>query len=351
MQAATSPESSLAEREEASVPRNLAPQLLVVVDTEEEFDWSAPFDSSARSVEAMEDIGLFQHLCDEVGIRPTYVIDHPVASQERGRRLIGEFASEGRAVIGAHLHPWVSPPFEEQVTSASSYPGNLPADLEARKLETLTTTIEENFSRRPTIYKAGRYGFGPHTTALLEDLGYTIDLSACPAFDFTADGGPDWSRWSAAPYWFGADRHLLGLPTTGAFVGWLSRAGASVHRAASRPPLSWAHSGALLSRSGALERLMLSPEGYRHAHHRRLTESLLARGVRIFSFSLHSPSLRPGCTPYVRSQAQLERFIRSCRQYFEWFLETLGGEATTPEELRERLVTTRTPPPPPPAPA
>ncbi|MAF64332.1 MAG: WalW protein [Planctomycetes bacterium] len=338
----------MAEREEARAPGDLAPQLLVVLDTEEEFDWNAPFDRDARSVEAMEDIGAFQELCDEFGIRPTYVIDHPVASQERGQRLLREYAADGRAVIGAHLHPWVSPPFEEGVTSVSSYPGNLPRELEARKLEALTETIEEHFGRRPTIYKAGRYGFGPHTTTLLERLGYEIDLSACPAFDLTADGGPDWSRWSAAPYWFGGGRHLLGIPTTGAFVGWLSKAGPALHSAAGRPPLSWIRSGALLSRSGAVERLMLSPEGYEPAHHLRLTAALLARGVRVFSFSLHSPSLRPGCTPYVRSQAQLERFIRSCRQYFEWFLERLGGEATTPGELRERLDTHRTEPSQPP---
>lgn len=338
----------MAEREEAPTPAGLAPQLLVVLDTEEEFDWNAPFDSNATSVEAMSDLGRLQELCDEFGIRPTYVVDHPVASQETGRHLLREFIEQGRAVIGAHLHPWVSPPFEEEVTSFSSYPGNLPADLEARKLEALTATIEERFGVRPTIYKAGRYGFGPHTTATLERLGYEIDLSACPAFDFGADGGPDWSRWSAAPYWFGTRGDLLGLPTTGAFVGWLSRAGAALHRAAHRPPLVWGRAGGLLSRSGAVERLMLSPEGFEPIHHRRLTSALLARGVRVFTFSLHSPSLRPGCTPYVRSQAQLERFICSCRQYFEWFLEQLGGEATTPGELRDRLAPHRTDPSPPP---
>ena len=38
---------------------------------------------------------------------------------------------------------------------------------------------------------------------------------------------------------------------------------------------------------------------------RRLTRALLARGQRTFVLSLHSPSVVPGNTPYVRSDADL----------------------------------------------
>jgi hypothetical protein len=93
----------------------------------------------------------------------------------------------------------------------------------------------------------------------------------------------------------------------------------------------------ILSRLGALERLMLSPEGYAPEHHRRLTRALLARGTRVFTFSLHSPSLRPGCTPYVRSQQDLVQFLDACRRYFEFFLGELGGVGMTALELREHL--------------
>ena len=93
----------MAEREEARMPAGLAPQLLVVLDTEEEFDWNAPFDSKATSVEAMSDLGRLQELCDEFGIRPTYVVDHPVASQETGRHLLREFIEQGADPSGPVL--------------------------------------------------------------------------------------------------------------------------------------------------------------------------------------------------------------------------------------------------------
>jgi len=329
--------SPLREREVVRLPADAPPALLVVIDTEEEFDWSRPFDRARTSVEAMRDVGRAQELFDRLGVRPVYVIDQPIASQEIGWRPLKEYQDDGRAVIGAHLHPWVTPPFEEELCDANSYPGNLPAELEERKLAHLARTIERNLGRRPTIYKAGRYGFGPNTAAILERLGFRCDLSPCAGFDLSADGGPDWSRLTPDAYRFGPGGRLLGLPATGAFVGWLAAWGAGLHRAAGRAPLRQVRAPGILSRSGALERLLLSPEGYTPAHLRRLTRALLRRGVRILSFSFHSPSLRPGCTPYVRSEADLKDLLASCRQYLEWFLGDLGGVTMTPQELEPLL--------------
>ena len=49
--------------------------------------------------------------------------------------------------IGAHLHPWVNPPFVESVSNYNSYPGNLPGALERAKLHKLTSRIEQSFER------------------------------------------------------------------------------------------------------------------------------------------------------------------------------------------------------------
>src|SRR5690606_9158651 len=106
------------------------------------------------------------------------------------------WAAEGRAIVGAHLHPWVSPPHDEDVNARNSYPGNLPAALERAKLERLRDEIEARIGQRPVVYKAGRYGFGPHTADALAALGFEIDLSGCPAFDHSADGGPDYAKLS-----------------------------------------------------------------------------------------------------------------------------------------------------------
>jgi len=239
--------------------------------------------------------------------------------------------------VGAHLHPWVSPPHREELNPYNSYPGNLPPDLELEKLRRLTETIEENIGTRPTIYKAGRYGFGPNTAPILRRLGYHIDLSVAAAFDLSADGGPDWTLAPAEPYSLGEDDDLVGLPTTGAFVGWLSGWGPGLYRRTQAPALAGLRVPGILSRLGALERLMLSPEGYSLQHQKRLTKALLARGTRLFSFAFHSPSMQPGRTPYVRSESDLQDFLANCRQYFEFFLGELGGATMGALEVRELL--------------
>ena len=93
----------------------------------------------------------------------------------------------------------------------------------------------------------------------------------------------------------------------------------------------------LLARLAAVDRLRLSPEGFAPRHHRRLTEHLLQLGVRAFVWSFHTPSLEPGHTPYVRSEAELDAFLGRFSAYFEFFLGELGGVARTPFELKEAL--------------
>ncbi len=321
------------------------PKLLVVIDTEEEFDWSAPFQRANNSVAAMDDIGRAQELFDEFGLRPTYVIDYPVASQERGFAALREYASTGRAQIGAHLHPWVSPPHDELVNSVNSYPGNLPAELEHAKLRLLVETIEANLGSRPTIYKAGRYGLGPNTARILEQEGFEIDLSLCAAFDHSGDGGPDYSDYDSRPFWFGPKNGLLGLPTTGAFLGMARSRSAGLHRLAQRAAFRPLRLAGIFSRLGLVERIQLSPEGQAFDDLARLTRGLVRRGIRTLSLSFHSPSMRPGCTPYVRNEHELHEFLATCRRYFEFFLEDLGGTLSTPNEILAQLRTPTSPDP------
>jgi len=319
-----------------SSPRSPAPPVLVVVvDTEEEFDWHAPFDRANTSVVHMRDVHAFQVVCDAYQIRPVYAVTYPIATQPDGIAPLREIRASNRCEIGAHLHPWVTPPLEEEVNARNSYPGNLPRDLEKRKIEALARAIEERLGVRPRSYKSGRYGFGPNTAATLAELGFEVDLSPLPAFDLSGDGGPDWTDAPVEPRWLLPG--LLTLPVTAAFVGFASSKAPGLLRRASAPPFSWMRAPAVLSRTGALERLMLSPEGFLPEHHVRLTRALLAQGVRVFSFTLHSPSLRPGCTPYVRSERDREKFLDACRRYFEFFQGELGGVSMTPLELKAHL--------------
>ena len=314
------------------------PVLLTVIDTEEEFDWSAPFSRQSTSVSGLAEAEVGQRLFDEFSIRPVYVIDYPVASQKEGYLPLKAFADDNRALIGAHLHPWVSPPHQEEVNRLNSFAGNLAAGLEAQKLQILTAKITEVFNHSPKIFKAGRYGLSVVTASILEDLGYEVDLSPAPPFDFSCEGGPDYSSYDNHPFLFGKTRSLLSLPTTGAYVGRLGSFAATSHaiyNLITSPELKNLHLPGIFSRLGLLERVRLSPEGYSLDELKSLTRYLRKSEVAVFSFSFHSPTLKPGCTPYVTSLNDREKFLDLCRRYFDFFLNELGGVSMTPLEIKQ----------------
>jgi len=323
-------------RTEISFAPETPPRLIVVVDTEEEFDWKSEPDRQANKVTSMDHIGRVQDIFDGYGIRPCYVVDYPVASQPRGYQPLREFRDDGRCEIGAQLHPWVNPPDQEVLSRSNMYPGNLPEMLERQKLENLRDVIADNFGCAPVAYKAGRYGFGNNTARILDELGFRIDLSVCPPMDFSTEGGPDYSGFDASPFWFGNKaRPILEIPCTGAFVGWAG--------GCSRPLFGLANAleslrgPGILARLRAVDRLMLSPEGYSSAEHIRLTRDLFARGIRTFTWSFHSPSVVPGNTSYVDTSAELQVFLDSFYRFFDFFFGELGGEPSSPAMLREQL--------------
>lgn len=326
------------------LPESASPVLVAVVDTEEEFDWSAPFDRASTAVAHMAAIHRVQDVFDVLGVVPSYLVSYSIVAQEAGYRPLEPYLAAGRAVIGAHLNPWATPPHREQVNAVNSYPGNLPRELEGAKLAALSRQIECALGVRPTIYKAGRYGKGPNTEAILEEQGFEIDISAAPALDFRADGGPDYTRHSPQPFLFGQSRRLLCLPNTGAFVGWLQGRGPNLHALMAHGSVAWLRLPAVASRLRLLERLRLTPEGYTLAEMKRLTRALLARGQRTFVLSLHSPSVAPGNTPYVQSDADLALLLQRLRGYLTFFREALHGRFVTPHALKaelERLRRTR----------
>ncbi len=321
---------------QAVFPSNI-PHLLVVIDTEEEFNWSQPFSRENTSVRAMRSIERVQTLFDAYGVVPTYVIDYPIASQPDGYLPLQELLHDGRAVIGAHLHPWVNPPYTEPVNPRNSFHGNLPLDLERDKVKNLTNCIQERLGYRPIIFKAGRYGVGPNTIPILKEMGYSIDLSVCPYMNYSSEEGPDFSMASPWPSWLGVENDFLEIPLTVGYTGYLKAWGYSAHQLIDSRLMRAFHAPGVFSRFGLLNKVWLSPEGYETWEHLTLVRSLFQVGLRVFSFAFHSPSVEPGCTPYVQSQSDLDNFLDKFKKFFDFFFGEMGGVASTPLEIKTQF--------------
>ena len=321
----------------AEVPAGLPPQLTVLVDAEEDFDWSKPFSHGEASVASMRHQHRAQAIFRKYGVVPTYVVDYPVASQPDGYEPLREFLAGGECEVGAQLHPWVNPPLGEAVNVFNSFPGNLPRPLEAAKLAALTAMIEANFGMRPIVYKAGRYGVGPNTSAIIEEAGYLVDTSVVANRSFAADKGADFTGIGPQPYWFGSRGDLLELPLTCDFTGPLRGVGRRLYPRLNSSSGRALHLPGVLARLRLLDRIPLTPEGVTLTEAKRLTTTLLASGVRVFVLAYHSPSLEPGNTPYVRDQAELRRFLEWIEGYCDFFFGRIGGKPTTPRALLDVL--------------
>ncbi len=310
------------------------PRLLMAVDTEEEFDWSKPFDRNSVSVKHMADVPRLQAIFENLAIKPIYIVDYPIAATDSSADYFRGLAAADRADIGMQLHPWVTPPFEEVISATNSYGCNLPAELEICKLRCLHELIVARLGVKPIVFKSGRYGIAHDTLHHLRTLGLLIDTSAIPGYNLTSDGGPDFSRYTNNVQWFDTPAGaVLEIPTTGGFVGGLRALGPHLTPWLHTPLGKWLKLEPALSRLNLLSRIRLSPEGYSLAELKQLTRALRARGDTVFSFSLHSPSAGIGYTPYVRNQADRDRLFGIIRDYVSWFRNDFGGVTSTPSAI------------------
>ena len=281
------------------------PLCALAVDAEEDFDWEHPVSSTKYSTECMRNLSDLQSIAGAYGLRPTYLLTYPVLEDEEAVRGLQRYFARGECDLGLQLHPWVTPPLEGPTTIDASFAGNLAPELEERKLLVLKGKFEARFGFSPTVYRAGRYGLGPFTAALLERHGFEVDVSLAPRTRATSEGGPDFQHFDCTPFWFGAHRRILELPLCRSLVGWGGRPAFACYQSLSPTQFPGPQLTSMLTRARAAERLTLSPEGNDFHAMSRLVHSLVKRRQAVMTVSLHSSSLALGRSPYVRSRADL----------------------------------------------
>nr|WP_282570815.1 polysaccharide deacetylase family protein [Sphingopyxis sp. MSC1_008] len=306
------------------------PRFWVTIDTEEDFDWAAPFARTGYRLASVSALAECQSYFERAAVRPIYLVDWPIVADDRAVDILGTAQDGGRCEIGAQLHPWVTPPHDEEVNERNSYTGNLPADLQRAKMTALRDAIRDRFGIAPAVYRAGRYGLGPDSAAMLADLGFRCDTSVRSGFDYRAGHGPDYRDAPLHPWWVRTEQGaVLEMPVTTVFGGLLGGAGRHVYHRVAR---NGTHAGAALARFGLVERIALTPEGIPADRACKAIDIAIEARLPVLNFSFHSPSLQPGNTPYVRSVADLDLFYR----WWEVVLDHLarrGVEATTAADI------------------
>lgn len=312
-------------------PDDFGVRFTVFVDTEEEFDWSKPVRRENRGTDAMRALPEMHRMFAAHGVPATYLIDHPIVSCPMSLDVLNEALEDGRSAIGSQLHPWVNPPFDEEVTPINSFVGNLPRDLEAAKLAVLTDAIATAFGKRPVMMRTGRYGIGPNTLGLLAAAGYRVDTSMRSGYDYSQEGGPDFTAIGNGAFRTG-EGALVELPLTTLYTGAARAGGVGLYDALGLVPKG----RGIASRLGLLTRVALTPEEMPIELALEAIRIAAGEGARMLLFSYHSPSVVPGHTPYVRDAEDLRAFRHWWQAAFG-LLDQLGIASASHDEILAAL--------------
>ena len=73
------------------------PRFWVTIDTEEDFDWDAPFARTGYRLASVPALAECQGYFERAGVKPIYLVDWPIVTDDRGRD-IGDGRAEGGAL-------------------------------------------------------------------------------------------------------------------------------------------------------------------------------------------------------------------------------------------------------------
>lgn len=305
--------------------------LLVGIDTEGDNQW----DLAAREQQTFENIYALPRLhalFERHGVRPTYVVTWPVASDERSQQVLRYLLLRGNCEIGAHHHAWETPPCTPEDVRRHAYASTLPPDQFEAQLAELTSAITAAVGERPVSYRSGRFGFDASHVAALEREGYLVESSVAPLFCEAHKGGPDFVQAPLAPYFLAYDSavepgtsRLLEIPCS----AMLSR---DVPRR-----LAWAYARApfpyttrrILRKLGVARVDWLRPSYSSLDQMRGLATRLVGAGVPVLNMLFHSSEAIVGGSPYNRTEAELAAFLDRLDRFLAYATGELGAVPAT----------------------
>jgi hypothetical protein len=322
-------------------------KFIITIDTESGNQWGKDEDLNNNNLRFLP---RFQALCEKYNFFPTYLVTYEVAIDNYAISLLGKWQKQGKAEIGAHLHPWTNPPYtKSQREKYHIYPSELTKEEFHLKLFTLTEVIAKNFSQRPTSYRAGRWGFDNKQIGSLVELGYIVDCSVTPKISWQRDlgnpkgqGGPDFRLAPVAPYSISKDNiiipgqsDLLEAPVTILFTGPFKKENSFLARK------FLAMEEGLLK--NILNRLFFRQKWLRifpNSQEKDWQKIFLTAGLLnlpMLEFMVHSSELMPGGTPYFKTKEEVERLYFQLEKMFEYF-KSQGIEGCALSEFAEQII-------------
>lgn len=307
------------------MPQPLA--VVVSLDVEEEGLFSGSYPRFGAGLTNIPHLERLKFLPGEFGLPLTYLCDYPVLRHGPSLAVLEGLLARLGGELGAHLHPWNTPPFPEMPWPEPVSTAVMPLDVFRAKLESLQEAAAAFCGRRATSFRMGRWNLFRRAMAVLPEAGFTVDSSVAPLRHVR--GGPDHFLAPADPYWLrpaGPDGpRLLEAPTT------------QVPLVPGGPALCDALAARLGSRGRDAVRtffmktmtLGVNPVWMPEATMRLAVRAHVRRGGRAVTLFWHSSELLPGASPHFPDKAAVDGFLAKVRRFAGWLRRTFAVRGTT----------------------
>jgi hypothetical protein len=291
-------------------PKNIRCAGLVTIDVEPDNVWRDTYSEELKNIASLPK---FHSLCQEFGVRPTYLVSYSVAQDSKAANLLQTLLSKGDCEIGAHPHLWETPPILPIDRSGQALTGPMySADILQEKLGNLQALLTSRFGA-PTSHRAGRYGMDIRQIDILNSLGMNVDTSVTPGLEWPGTGAPSYLKAPISPYFLSkrdlnkpGDSSVLEVPCT------------------IRPGMNWMgfEKNRLLQR--LRNRIGWGPKWLRCSPNSDQQDLLdicqwgLGK-VELLNVMTHSSELSAGTSPYWKTEDDAERHYALYRSIFKWW--------------------------------
>ena len=317
--------------------------LLVGIDTEGDNQW----DAAARRDQRFDNIYALPRLhalFSRHGVRPTYVITHPVATDPQSAEVLRRLLDGGDCEIGAHHHAWETPPCSEEDIRKHPYAATLPRAQFEAQLDSLTSAIAAAVGRQPVSYRSGRFGFSADHVQGLERCGYQVESSVAPLFYESHKGGPEFVEAPLRPYFLAFDSatepgssRVLEVPVSAALNRRLPRA---LQYAYARAPRNYT-TKRVLRALGLLRMRWLRPSYSSLEDMIGLARDLARWNQPVLNLLFHSSEAIVSGSPYNRTQGELDAFFDRLDRFLAFATRELAATPATFAEFRSAYLAGR----------
>ena len=308
-------------------------KLAISIDVEEEGLFSGEYPRTPPGVTNVAQLQRLEFIPREFGIPLTLLVTYQVARDPKALEVLKYWRDRYGTEIGAHLHPWNTPPFVDLPYPEPVRSEKMPLALIRDKLHNLMSVINEGLGVTPSSFRMGRFDWGPKIRSLLPEMGIKVDSSMVPCTQKV--GGPDYFLAPADPFPLAAsgaaEASLWEAPLT--MVPVPPRAASLVYRISSFFP--GARGERLRSWFPYILATGIHPVWFPLPSMRLAARLHRRRGGRVFNMFLHSTELAPGGTPQFPTEAAVVRLIQKMRLFFTWLQKTGPVEGVTLSELCE----------------